>query len=156
MKKKLLFSFLLLLLLSFNSEAGDSLKVFRRMGLYGELGGGEFIHYSMNAEYYLLNNKLLHLGVRGGYGTWGAFDSGHGPEAIAAATGLLGKRYNFLEIQYGVDFLLKKPTEPAVSKTKQAVLPLIAIGYNLRYKHFQLKANVNTTMTINMGLGLVF
>lgn len=150
----------LLLAATVGAKAGDSVNVFRRTGIYVEMGGPGYIHLNGNLEHYFVNRKCAHLGVRAGYGSWGSWGGG-GEEAIFTVTGQAGRKYHFAEVQAG-SLLFTGPKEqiypgdPTRISTPVYLHPFFSLGYVLRWKHLQLKANVNSKITINAGVGLIF
>jgi hypothetical protein len=149
MKKVIALIFLIQLFSSLHAE--DKPTKFKRTGIYGEFGIGDYVHLDLNLEHYFLNKKYWHLGARTGYGQYAAWSGDGGSEALLTLSGLLGKKYHFLELQTG-GILLGGSKENNTS----SIYPFVSGGYTLRYKHFLFRANVNTMIAVNAGLGFVF
>jgi hypothetical protein len=142
------------------AKSGDSLAVFRRTGIYAEIGGPGSIHVSGNLEHYFINGQWTHVGIRAGYGKWESWGGG-GSEVITTASGQVGKRHHFAELQVGslVYTELDKsngPNDQPSDVVQFMVVPFVSTGYVFRWKHLQWKANVNSRLTINAAVGLVF
>ncbi len=160
MKKRsaILCSFLLFMATGIMAE--DSLRVFRRTGIYAEMGGGEYIRTNLNAEHFFVNGKWLHLGTQGSFGIWNSWGGG-GQEAGLTLSGLVGKKTHFLEVRGGSLLLFQTTgkTEEGNSGNLKEFIPAVFLGYTLRWKHFLFKANVNPSrryVTFNAGAGVVF
>jgi hypothetical protein len=158
MKKQLFLWIVLLLAATASVEAGDSLKVFRRTGIYAEIGGPGYIHLNGNLEHYFVNKKWAHIGARAGYGSWATW-SGNGWEGLLTVSGLLGKKYHFLELQAGSVVKAETSGKRFLANDNQPFYrydPFVSIGYTLRVGHLLLKASLNSDSPINVGLGLIF
>src|SRR5205809_521977 len=99
MKKVLV---LILFIQAFTSlKAEDNPSIFRRTGIYTEFGMGDIVHLNLNLDHYFLNKTYWHLGARTGFGAFGSWGGHGGQEAFLTLSGLLGKKYHFLELQTG-------------------------------------------------------
>lgn len=163
MKRNSIFFLLLFIFSVLNAEAGDSLKVFRRTGIYGMFGGGEYIHGNINAEHFFVNSKIFHIGVRGAYGNWSSWGQA-GNEAILTLSGLAGKKHHFAEFQAGSLLLIDKSEKAKDSNDQKPTNDyyfMMGIGYNLRWRHLLLKTGLElapqySILTFNAGMGIIF
>jgi len=163
MKKTLGFFLLLFILSILKAHAGDSLKVFRRTGIYGVIGGGSYIHRNINLEHFFVNSKYFHLGARCAYGKWAAWGT-KGNDGILTLSGLAGKKYHFAELQLGSLLFINRSTKTVAAnnnKPTQDYYFMYGIGYTLRLRNLLLKGSIEMApepaiTTINAAMGFIF
>jgi len=142
-----------------NLQAQDSAPKFRRTGIYNEVGLGNYGHIALMLDHYFFNKKYVHIGAKTGCGSYASWGGIGGTEVFLTANGLLGKKFNFLELQAGGVLMYERGKRDYGSNKDPyytAIYPYLSAGYALRYKHFLFRFNVCTVPSVNAGIGFAF